>query len=375
MDDVALIHNDHNELQKMLDTTDEIAKRYHIKFGKEKSQIITIGKSTINHNFHLGDQILDQTTNYKYLGMSINDKGNLEDHLNKLKGKVEAALQTIFTLAGNDEFQQIEMSTIWRLVHSCIIPILMYGAETWTPTRKEISQAQKILDNVIKRILKTPTTTPTEILTAETRIWEVEIQMMQKQIMYYHRIITKIDEEKQPQLIKLLTNKKKPWNKQIKETLEKTDINETELLSKNPKQAKRMVRNRLENYQTHKIYKAAENKSKVRDYICYQRRYDTKNKPNYINNLSRNDCSNIFTTRARMIHVKGNYKNKHTDMKCRWCTTEPETQKHIITKCPAFKEITNGLTYDDLYANDITTITKTKQTMRKVILKLKEKQT
>ena len=34
MDDVALFHHDKEELQNMLDITDDIATRYHIKFGK-----------------------------------------------------------------------------------------------------------------------------------------------------------------------------------------------------------------------------------------------------------------------------------------------------------------------------------------------------
>ena len=41
MDDVALIHNNERVLQDLLDSTDEIAKRYHIKFGQEKSQTTT----------------------------------------------------------------------------------------------------------------------------------------------------------------------------------------------------------------------------------------------------------------------------------------------------------------------------------------------
>ena len=44
MDDVALAHQDKKEVQKMLNTTDEMAKRFHIKLGKEKSQILTIQK-------------------------------------------------------------------------------------------------------------------------------------------------------------------------------------------------------------------------------------------------------------------------------------------------------------------------------------------
>ena len=50
MDDVVLIHHDKEEIQKMLNITNEIAKRYHIKFGKEKSQILTIGNTEETSN-------------------------------------------------------------------------------------------------------------------------------------------------------------------------------------------------------------------------------------------------------------------------------------------------------------------------------------
>ena len=58
MDDVALIHNNPEELQAMLDTTNEIATRYHL---------------------------------------TINNKENLDDHLTRIKSKSEAAYQTILT--------------------------------------------------------------------------------------------------------------------------------------------------------------------------------------------------------------------------------------------------------------------------------------
>ena len=50
---------------------------------------------------------LEPTNNYKYLGMTLNSKGNLEDHLKKIKGKTEAAFQTILNLSGNDKFHKI----------------------------------------------------------------------------------------------------------------------------------------------------------------------------------------------------------------------------------------------------------------------------
>ena len=82
MDDMALIHKNKHEPQKMLDITDEVSKRYHIKFGKEKSQTITIWKNQ-EHKLKLGNMIMDNTETYKYLGITINNKGTMEDHIKK----------------------------------------------------------------------------------------------------------------------------------------------------------------------------------------------------------------------------------------------------------------------------------------------------
>ncbi len=58
----------------------------------------------------------EETATYKYLGMTINSKGSLEDHLSKVKGNVETAYQTILTIANNQLFHNIEMAIIWQLV-------------------------------------------------------------------------------------------------------------------------------------------------------------------------------------------------------------------------------------------------------------------
>ena len=60
------------------------------------------------------------------------------------------------------------METIWKLIETCIIPILTYGCETWDPTQKELKELNKILEHIIKRILMIPTTTPRESLYKET---------------------------------------------------------------------------------------------------------------------------------------------------------------------------------------------------------------
>ena len=184
MDDVVLIHETREEHQKMLDTTDDIAKKYHIEFGKEKSKSMMMGKKkTLIKPFNLGNLQLESTEKYKYLGEMLNNKGNMDDQIKEIKRKAEAALQTIFTIAGDQELRGIQMETIWKLVETCIKPIILYAAETWNPTKTEMKKINGILDNIRKRILLTPITTPRETLYIETGITDIEHSMERSKML------------------------------------------------------------------------------------------------------------------------------------------------------------------------------------------------
>ena len=55
----------------------------------------------------------------------------------------------------------------------------------------------------------------------------------------------------------------------------------------------------------------------------------------YMNELTRKQTSLIFKARSRMLKVKGNYKNGHSDLMCRMCKNQEETQTHILDECQA----------------------------------------
>ena len=84
MDDVVLISNSDQEMQPMLNITNEVSSRYRIVFGKEKSKVMKIGNS-VQTELKLGDIEIEETDKYKYLGEIINNKWNLEDHIKMLE--------------------------------------------------------------------------------------------------------------------------------------------------------------------------------------------------------------------------------------------------------------------------------------------------
>jgi hypothetical protein len=369
MDDVALIHEDKNELQTLLDITDETAKRYHIKFGKEKSQIIKIGPD-VETKFEIGETEMDETNKYKYLGMIINNKGTMEDHIKNVKAKTEAALQTIFNIAGYGDFHKIKMEIIWKLVNACIIPTLTYAAEAWIATKQEIKQIQKILDNTIKRILRAPTTTPSESIMMETGVWDIQSYVDQKQMIYFHKISNR---EENTTVKQIIMDPENEWNKNLKKTMKKYNIEEGELNNMTKTQAKRHINTKIEQNITQNLIQTSEHKSKVKDQITHKDLNQLMRKPKYISNLTRKECSSIFATRARMIKVKGNFKNAYTDLTCRWCNNKEETQIHILQECENLKTYTKEIDYKKIMGNQTEDLKEEAQQLEKLINLLNEK--
>ena len=75
---------------------------------------------------------LEYTDKYKYLGYVQNNKNNIEGHTKETKTKEGNASQTLLAIAGNKDFRNIEMQTIWELTQSCIASTISYGSEIWS---------------------------------------------------------------------------------------------------------------------------------------------------------------------------------------------------------------------------------------------------
>jgi hypothetical protein len=157
IDDIVLMSTNKEELQEMLNITDDIANRYHIEYGEAKSKLMIIGEkkkrnnknkeqtltnttnknaqtqnpSTTLNTLKLGNMNLEKTETYKYLGEIMNERSTMEHQIQEIKRKTEAAYQTILLIAGDKDFRNIEMGTMWKLIETCVIPIITYGAETW----------------------------------------------------------------------------------------------------------------------------------------------------------------------------------------------------------------------------------------------------
>ena len=67
-----------------------------------------------------------------------------------------------------------------------------------------------------------------------------------------------------------------------------------------------------------------------------------------------------------MMKMKANYKRATHYLKCRWCHSNLEIQKHILIACPYFTKITNKTPYETYFMNDKTATSKTATILHKV---------
>ena len=191
VDDVAIITNNIEDQQTLLSITNNTANKYRIQFGQEKAKLLIIGKDNTNPTIKLGDMTIDPSETYKYLGETLTTKNNINDHIKEIERKTEATLQSALYIAGDDNYQGIEMETIWTLIESCIIPIITYGSETWDINQNQTKRLNRILDNIIKRILNLPQSTPRECLYYELGTLDIEHRIITKRINYATTLLIK----------------------------------------------------------------------------------------------------------------------------------------------------------------------------------------
>ena len=355
VDDVVLISENPKELQEMLDITHKIASKYHIVFGKEKSKVMNIGTRKVP-KFKLGEMELEPTSEYKYLGEVIDNKLSLKKHIEHITHKAEGTYQTILALAGDTLFKGMEMETIWQLTETIIIPNIVYGCETWRYNQTEGDDINRILDNILKRLLMVPKSTPREALYIETGILDITHIIDKRKLGMYNRL----DKTKNKLIQNILeSNANKTWQKDIFKIAEHYNITENQLKETKHK-TKEIIKQTINKRFKTDLNENGQDKHKIQHLITNKPNWQAQNRPKYMNMLNRHQISMIFKARTRMVDVKNNYRGKYPDNICRGCGSHPETQTHIFEECPKFHQNnTTKITNTQIFSDDIETLKQT----------------
>jgi len=200
-DDIVLIAEDKTDLQKMLDIAATFAKQRKLEFNHDKSNVVIVGqRGTSNIKWALGDKVISEVNQYKYLGVQISNNISDHKHIDEVirKGnKIIAYIRSI--IDGQDDFNRVFYGDVlWK---SLGMPVINYACSVWIPNSFcDINRIENLQVRMAKSILKAPRNMTKEAMYADLG-WSPLTSTQDKfRIDFFDRLLT-MSNERWPKLL------------------------------------------------------------------------------------------------------------------------------------------------------------------------------
>ena len=151
-DDLAMAAETKAELQEMFEVLETACRKYGMKINEEKTKILSIGDNKSNqHHIKLGSRALEEVESFAYLGSEIGQSSKIDKEVNMRLKKAS----TVYQMWRRKVFKNHSLSktTKLKVFRTCVMPVLLYGAETWAVTQDEVRKMKTFHMRCIRDIL------------------------------------------------------------------------------------------------------------------------------------------------------------------------------------------------------------------------------
>ena len=151
-DDVALIAEDENKLQKEIDILKDWCTHWKLNVNLSKSQVVHFRKSRrklTKFKFSFGNNVLELVPKYRYLGVIFDENLNFNECATTLADSAGRALGNVISKFSS--FKNIMFSTFTKLFDTTVWPILNYCSSVWS--YKKHQYATKIQNRACRYFL------------------------------------------------------------------------------------------------------------------------------------------------------------------------------------------------------------------------------
>jgi hypothetical protein len=134
-DDVLLITEGVEEAQKAINRVQEVGRKVGLELNEQKTVWIAnnIGKDKLFIN---GVEI-ERSESFVYLGSLVDAEGGMSGEVER---RIEAANRAFWSFRGLWKSKFVSLKTKGRVYAACVRSTLLYGAENWALTEKEMNK-------------------------------------------------------------------------------------------------------------------------------------------------------------------------------------------------------------------------------------------
>jgi hypothetical protein len=140
-DDILIWGENSQDVQREIDEWSKVTEEYGMRISTEKSESVVLqrnGKVKLDKIRLKGEELKTQEE-FRYLGSIVTKEARIGREIQKRVQQAEGFYQKVRKLLWNENFPR-KCKTL--LYHSYFVPILTYGAVTWTTGWKEESRVQ-----------------------------------------------------------------------------------------------------------------------------------------------------------------------------------------------------------------------------------------
>ena len=149
-DDLALLSHLEAHMQSKTSRLQTNASKIGLKINIKKTEVMPMNTKE-PPIIKISGENLECTSSFTYLGSIVTSDGGADKDIRSRLGKARGA----FIKLGNIwKSGSISKNTKMRLYNSCVLPVLLYGAECWRMTEKDINKLSSFHNGCLRKILK-----------------------------------------------------------------------------------------------------------------------------------------------------------------------------------------------------------------------------
>ena len=149
-DDIDLIGETVSEAQDILEAVHQSSERHGLQINREKTKVMLVAKEQRDITISVDNQKLEQVSHFKYLGTVITHQNNSSTDIRCRTAQALAAANSLVVIWHNTH---ISLKTKLRLLDCLIIPIALYGCETWTLNSSDTKKLQAFGMKCLRKVL------------------------------------------------------------------------------------------------------------------------------------------------------------------------------------------------------------------------------
>ncbi|KAK0133440.1 LINE-1 reverse transcriptase [Merluccius polli] len=149
-DDVVLMASSDRDLQLSLDRFAAECEAVGMRISTSKSESMVLNRKRVECTLRVGDEILPQVEEFKYLGVLFTSEGRMEREIDRRIGAASAVMRTLhgYVVVKRELSRKAKLS----IYQSIYVPALTYGHELWVMTERTRSRVQAAEISFLRRV-------------------------------------------------------------------------------------------------------------------------------------------------------------------------------------------------------------------------------